>query len=71
MLFAPNGGIVVDEPNRQAQPQCPETLARLVGYEWGITCHKLELGQNMPCPGLGARSRHGRVDTGFGGEISS
>lgn len=36
MLFAPNDGIVVDEPNLQAQPQCPETLARLVGYEWGL-----------------------------------
>lgn len=31
----------------------------------GITCHKLELGQSMPCPGLEARSRHGSEGTGF------
>lgn len=36
MLFALNDGMVVDEPNLQAQPQCPETLAQLVGYEWGL-----------------------------------
>lgn len=37
----------------------------------GITCHKLELGQNMPCPGLEARSRHGLALWGSGEESAA
>lgn len=51
MLFAPNDGIVVDEPNLQAQPQCPETLARLVGYEWGLHATNQSLVRICPAQG--------------------
>lgn len=37
MLLVPDDGIVADEPTiPHAQLQCTETLARLMGFKWGL-----------------------------------